>query len=34
VNDIAPMIADNCAECHRDGGVAPFALDSYNMLKG
>jgi len=34
VNDIAPLIADNCAECHRDGGVAPFAMDSYNMLKG
>ena len=34
VNDIAPLIADNCAECHRDGGVAPFAMDSYTMVRG
>lgn len=34
VSDIAPLIADNCAECHRDGGVAPFAMDSHTMLKG
>ncbi|MEQ8953109.1 MAG: hypothetical protein RL120_03180, partial [Gammaproteobacteria bacterium] len=32
--DIAPLIAENCAECHRDGGVAPFAMDSYTMVKG
>lgn len=34
VDEIAPLIADNCAECHRDGGVAPFAMDSYTMIKG
>ncbi len=34
VNDIAPLITENCAECHRDGGVAPFAMDSYTMVKG
>ncbi len=33
-NDIAPLIAENCAECHRDGGVAPFAMDSHTMVKG
>jgi hypothetical protein len=32
--DIAPIIANNCATCHRDGGVAPFAMDSHTMIKG
>lgn len=32
--DIAPLIAENCADCHREGGVAPFAMDSYTMIKG
>ncbi|MEQ8954671.1 MAG: hypothetical protein RL120_11105 [Gammaproteobacteria bacterium] len=32
--DIAPIIADNCAECHRDGGIAPFAMDSKLAVKG
>lgn len=33
-DDVAPIIAENCASCHREGGVAPFAMDSYTMLKG
>lgn len=33
-NDIAPIIAENCATCHRDGGVAPFAMDSHTMVQG
>lgn len=32
--DIAPIIVKNCAECHRQGGVGPFALDSYIMVLG
>ena len=32
--DIAPIIAENCANCHRDGGIAPFAMDSHAMLQG
>ncbi len=32
--DVAPVIAKNCADCHRDGGIAPFALDSHAMLQG
>lgn len=32
--DIAPIIAENCASCHRDGGIAPFAMDSHAMLQG
>jgi len=32
--DIAPIIADNCASCHREGGIAPFAMDSHTMVQG
>ncbi len=32
--DIAPVIAENCASCHRDGGIAPFALNSHAMVQG
>ncbi len=32
--EIAPIIIQNCAECHRQGGVGPFALDSYIMVLG
>jgi len=34
VNHIAPILQGNCAGCHRDGGVAPFAMDSHLMVKG
>lgn len=33
-HDIAPIIAENCAECHRQGGIAPFAMDSKLAVKG
>ncbi len=33
-NDVAPIVIDNCSECHRQGGVGPFALDSYIMMLG
>jgi len=33
-NDVAPIIVENCASCHREGGIAPFALDSHAMLQG
>lgn len=32
--EVAPIIIANCAECHRQGGVGPFALDSYIMMLG
>lgn len=32
--DIAPIIVDNCSECHRWGGVGPFALDAYVSVLG
>lgn len=33
-NDIAPIIAENCANCHREGGIAPFAMDSSLAVQG
>lgn len=33
-NDVAPIIAEHCASCHREGGVAPFALNSHAMMQG
>jgi len=32
--DVAPVIVENCANCHREGGIGPFALDSHLMLQG
>jgi hypothetical protein len=31
---IAPMLADHCVSCHRDGGIAPWAMTNYQMVKG
>lgn len=33
-NDVAPIIAENCAACHREGGIAPFAFNSSQMVVG
>lgn len=33
-DDIAPIIAENCAECHRNGGIAPFAMNSKLAVQG
>jgi hypothetical protein len=32
--DVAPILAENCARCHREGGVAPFAMNSHSIIKG
>ena len=32
--DVAPILAENCATCHRVGGIAPFAMDSHAMVQG
>ncbi|HEX3851082.1 MAG TPA: hypothetical protein VHW01_08955, partial [Polyangiaceae bacterium] len=31
--DIAPLLNDNCVNCHRDGGIAPFALTDYDTVR-
>jgi peroxiredoxin len=33
-SDVAPIIAEQCATCHREGGIGPFAMDSHLMLQG
>lgn len=32
--DIAPLLAQNCVRCHRDGGIAPWAMTDYNAVSG
>lgn len=34
VKDIAPILVENCVDCHRAGGIAPFAMDSHQMVLG
>ena len=31
---IAPMLIDNCVTCHRQGGIGPWQMSSYDMVKG
>lgn len=34
VNDVAPILQDNCVTCHTPGGIGPWAMNSYTMVKG
>jgi mono/diheme cytochrome c family protein len=31
---VAPILADKCVVCHAPGGVAPFAMSNYEVVKG
>ncbi len=31
---IAPLLQDNCVTCHRQGGIGPWAMTDYNMVRG
>jgi mono/diheme cytochrome c family protein len=31
---IAPLIEEKCIACHQEGGIAPFAFDGYDKVKG
>ena len=33
-DDIAPILMDNCVSCHREGGIGPWAMNDYNMVRG
>jgi Copper type II ascorbate-dependent monooxygenase, N-terminal domain/Copper type II ascorbate-dependent monooxygenase, C-terminal domain len=33
VRDVAPILQSKCASCHRDGGIAPFSLESAQTAK-
>jgi len=30
---VAPIIQEKCVACHQKGGIAPFAMDSYEIVK-
>ena len=32
--DVVPILERRCVNCHRDGGVAPWAMDSHQMVSG
>lgn len=31
---IAPMLIDKCVTCHRQGGIGPWQMSTYQMIKG
>ena len=31
---VAPILADKCVTCHTQGGLGPFAMNSYDVVKG
>jgi hypothetical protein len=31
--EVAPIIQAKCVVCHQEGGIAPFAMDSYEIVK-
>ena len=34
VKDVAPILEKRCVACHEEGGIAPFAMSNYAMVKG
>ncbi len=32
--DVAPILAEKCMQCHVEGGMAPFAMSNYEVVKG
>ena len=32
--EVAPVLIRNCARCHVQGGIAPFAMNSYDIVRG
>ena len=32
--DVAPILKERCVNCHREGGIAPFAMNSHQMVMG
>jgi mono/diheme cytochrome c family protein len=33
-SEVAPIFADKCVVCHTQGGLGPFAMNSYDIVKG
>lgn len=34
VHDVAPILAARCQRCHRPGGIGPWAMTSYEVVRG
>ena len=34
VKDVAPILEAKCVACHQEGGIGPFAMSNYDMVKG
>lgn len=32
--EIAPILKDNCVECHQEGGIGPWAMTDYATVRG
>jgi hypothetical protein len=32
-NDVAPILQNKCVSCHQKGGIAPFAMNSFEVVK-
>ncbi|WP_394764014.1 redoxin domain-containing protein [Phenylobacterium sp.] len=32
--DVAPILQDKCVSCHINGGIGPFAMNSYDIVHG
>jgi hypothetical protein len=32
--DVAPILEAKCVACHQEGGIGPFAMSNYEMVKG
>ncbi len=32
--DVVPILEERCVSCHRDGGVAPWSMNSHQMVSG
>jgi hypothetical protein len=33
LENVTKIIQDKCVTCHQNGGIAPFAMDSYDVVK-
>ena len=34
INDIVPILEQNCVACHHEGGIGPWAMNSHAMVQG
>ena len=34
IDDVVPVLQQNCMSCHVPGGIGPWAMSSYEMVKG